>query len=791
MTGSTINTGSYNFNRPAGNNAPDVEKIIRKGLINWHWFLTAVILAIGLAFIYNLYTTPIYEIRSTLLISEDKSNSPLTALYGGGEGKFEGIQFMNNRENIYNQIVILGSTSIISKALEELDFKVSYYSVGRVKETEIYKDAPFRIILDEKIPQVVETDFYLTIEPDKKMTVKITGENAKVYDYREGRIVRKIPDISYEKQIMSGKNLNLNDLSFSVLLNENFNPDTPHRYKFRFHSHESLVNKYRSLLFISLPDDYSSILHLAVKDFNVTKGIDFLNKLTEVYQIDNLDRKNENFSRTIQFINAQLENISDSLSISANRLETFQSSNKMIDISVQSQQLLEELSALDKELVSRETQNKYYKYLQEYIKGNQELETVIAPSSMGIEDPLLNNFINQLNELITEKSSKTSIRQGSQHPTIVKLNTQIENVKRSLLESIENIIRQSETEIEILNERINTYNYRIRRLPSTERNFVNFERKYNIDSETYTFLLQKLSEAQIAMASSVPDSQVIEDPKNSALVQPKPKKIYAMAFMLGLIIPFIIIFTLDFFNDKILSEDDIEVIASYPVIGSVLHDQTQPGSQTLVLDNPRSPGSDQFRDIRGRLNLMTKEKEHPFIAFLSVSPREGKTFNVINIASSFALIPKRVVVLDLNLRDPKIREEFDIKSDTGIVDYLNGEATFEEIIYQTNHPMLDVIPAGLVPPNPAEMLLNIKIFELIKMLKDKYDVIVADSSPLGSVTDILSLNEIIDASVIVVRKRYTEKKDLKNILEKIENFKMKEPGIIIYNTDHKNRWLQL
>ena len=779
------NTGGYNFYRPSGTGEADAERIIHKVLANWYWFLPSVIVAIGLAFIYNLYTTPIYEIRSTLLISEDKSDSPLSALYGSREGKFEGLQFMNNRENIYNQIAILNSTPLVSKTLEELDFEVSYYKLGRAKVTEIYEDAPFRVIWNKKLPQVIETDFYLTIEPDKKMSIKFAGENAKLYDSKEGRIIKNLPDISFEKQGMSGTNMNIDNLPFSVLINDRFDPEAPNKYKFRFHAPESLVNKYKSLLYVTLPDDYSSILHLAVRDFNVNKGIDFLNKLTEVYQIDNLERKNENFNRTIQFIDAQLENISDSLSISANRLETFQSTNKMIDISVQSQQLLTELNELDKELASRETQNKYYKYLQEYIKSNQELETVIAPSAMGIEDPLLNSFIIQLNELITEKSSKTSIRQGSGHPAIVKLNTQIENVKRSLLESIENIIRQSEAEIEILNERINRYNYRIRRLPSTERNFVNFERKYNIDSETYTFLLQKMSEAQIAMASSVPDSQVIEEPKMSALVNPKTKKIYAIAFMLGFIIPVIIIFIQDLFNDKIVSEDDIAAITGYPVIGTVFHDQSKPASRKLLLDNPGSPASDLFRAIRRRLNLMTKGKEHPVIAFLSASPKEGKTYNVINIASSFALIPKRVVILDLDLRNPKMRKEFNIESDLGVVDYITGKAGLEEIIFQTKHPMLNVIPAGAVPPNPAEILLNNKIFELINMLKENYDIIIADSTPLGTVTDILPLSDIIDASVIIVRNKLTEKKELKNILKKVESYDMKEPGIIIYNTGRR------
>ena len=196
------------------------------------------------------------------------------------------------------------------------------------------------------------------------------------------------------------------------------------------------------------------------------------------------------------------------------------------------------MTELDNERVAMETQNKYYHYLKDYIESNQELETVVAPSAMGIADPLLNSLILQLNELITQKSSQTSIRENSQHPTILRLNAQIESVKNSLLENTTNIITQSDIALNDLNKRIRSYEAQVKRLPATERNFVNIERSYQLNNEIYTFLLQKLSEAQIAKASNVPDSQVIEEAKGgNSPVEPQPKRIYAIALLLGLAIP--------------------------------------------------------------------------------------------------------------------------------------------------------------------------------------------------------------------------------------------------------------
>jgi tyrosine-protein kinase Etk/Wzc len=293
-------------------------------------------------------------------------------------------------------------------------------------------------------------------------------------------------------------------------------------------------------------------LNLAVQDYNIEKGKMFLSRLTQVYLDNNLEKKNQTAERTIQFIDSQLENISDSLNISEGRLETFRSSNQVIDFSAQSQQLLAQLNQLDNEVIRHKNQNKYYNYLKEYIETNQDMETVIAPSSIGIEDPLLNSFIIQLNTLINEKTSQTSIRPNSEHPTFIQLNTQIEIVKNSLRQSINNIIRQSDIELENLELRMMEYDAQIRRLPATERNFVNFERRYRIDSETYTFLLQKLSEARIAKASSMPDGQMLEKPFLKALVSPQRNRIFSIALLLGLIFPASVILIRDLFNDKII-----------------------------------------------------------------------------------------------------------------------------------------------------------------------------------------------------------------------------------------------
>ncbi|MCF6358889.1 MAG: Wzz/FepE/Etk N-terminal domain-containing protein, partial [Draconibacterium sp.] len=609
----------------------DIKKIIFVGLRNWYWFVICSLIAGAIAYLYNRYTIPVYEVKSTILFEEEygKSSGVLGEL-GSQANVFQGLGGMNSMRNIYNQVVIISSTPIVAKTLQKLDFEISYYSLGRIKETEAYKSIPFRVIWDRKHPQLLESDFYLAIQPDGKIQISADLEDVTVYNYDENNVVKTLSTISFSRTIEPGVRLTSEVFSFKILLNEHFNPNAANTYKFRFHSTGYLVEKYRGALEVSLPDDNTTIIQLLLHDYNMGKAIDFLNKLAEVYQIDNLSKKNENANRTIQFINSQLQSVSDSLNISETRMESFQSENQVLDISLQSQQLLNQMTELDNERVAMVTQNKYYHYLKDYIVKNQELETVVAPSAMGIQDPLLNSLILQLNDLITQKSSQTSIRQDSKHPTILRLNAQIESVKISLLENTNNIIQQSDIALTDLNSRIRRLENLVRRLPATERNYVNIERDYKLNNEIYTFLLQKLSEAQIAMASNTSDSQVIEIAAGGNLVAPKTKIIYIIALLLGLGFPMGIIFLRNFFNNKIESQEEVEAMTNFPIIGHVFHNEREFASRTLVLDKPNSPASEPYRAIRNKLNLMTKGKQHPVISVTSTFPKEGKSYNVIN-----------------------------------------------------------------------------------------------------------------------------------------------------------------
>ena len=564
--------------------------------------------------------------------------------------------------------------------------------------------------------------------------------------------------------------------AFTILLNDILANNEKRSYSFNFTSQPGLIKQYRKRLSVQLSHVTSTVIQLKFLTAHAQKGIDFLNKLTEIYQRENLAEKNEYANRTIEFITSQIQDVHDSLRISESEMLTFRAQNKVVDLSIQSQQVLGQMNELDRQKIQLETQNKYYKYLLDYILTNQDIESLMAPSAMGINDPLLNNLILELNRLNMEKLKMADVRIS---PRLDQVNTQIENTKRTMVENIRNIIGQSDLALSDIQNRIAQYEGQARRLPTTERNYVNIERKYSLNSETYTFLMQKLSEAQIAKASNLPESRILEMSKTTGKVAPNLIKTIAIVLFLGLFFPFIFIVLRDLFNTRIESKDEVEEICKLPVLGHVFFNNRKEYKDTPVLDSPNSPVSEPYRGIRNKLNLMTKGKENPVVAVTSSAPNEGKTYTAINVASSFALIRKRTALLDLDLRNSRISSIFELDEKPGVVNYILGKSSIDEICFQVKHPNFHVIPVGITPPNPGEMLMDERLSTLLQELKHQFDVIIIDSAPIGYVTDLFQINEQLDSILYVVRDRFTNRFWLKNAMEEVKAHKLKGVGIII------------
>jgi len=779
-------SGNYNI---SVNDEIYLKKISLKYLNNWYWFLLSLAFLSIIAFLYNRYSPTVYTISTSILIESNKQESPMSGTGFSDDNVFQGFGAIGADRNINNQMVILKSRPLINRTLNELEFEVSYFSVGRIKRIERYNDVPFKVTWEADHPQLIGLEFSLQILTDGRMRIKSEGENIRVYNYQTEKVIKLVPKFSLSQDVEDGTLITSDYYSFRIDINDDIDSSLYNNYIFQFESKKSLIEKYKRRLSVGFFQKETSILEVTLEELSLAKGVEFLKTHTKAYQSYILEKKNENANRVINFINNQLQSVSDSLMESGDEKQSFQKKHKILDISFQSQQLLEQINQLDKEKVSMEEKDKYYKYLRDYIQSSQELETIIAPSAMGINDQLLNALILELNNLTIEKSSMTSVK-NTEHPKLKRLNARIESAKINLLENINNIINQSERALIDMNQRIWRLESRVQALPQTERDYVNIERKYQLNSETYTFLLQKLSDAQIAKASNLSDSLIIEEARLKEIPSALNKlKIYIIALLIGLLIPVIVIFIKGFFNTKVVSENDITEITNFPIIGYVLNTGKNGKASTVVLDKPNSPSAEAYRAIKSKIDISINTKEAPVIAVTSSFSKEGKTYNAINIASIYALNKRKTVLLDIDIRRSSMAQVFKLDPNKGLVYNLIGKVGIDDIIFKSKNPYLDIIPAGPLPSNPSELLSENQLTLLIEELKQRYDYIIVDTSPVGVVADILPLATLFDATLIIVRKKVTKKLGLSWVLNEVSEYGFKGIGIILNNINPKDRKL--
>ena len=741
------------------------------------WYLFILFMAIGLsgAWLYNRYTTTMFASRASIMILEEGST---TFWREGGGFSGEALRgFGTSYQGIQNQMIIMKSKPVVTRAIKELGFEVSYYNEGKLSTAENYTDAVIRVEWDRYHPQLIGFDFKVAVHPDRTMTLSGLGEGVGAYNFANHQWAGSFAEVKLDRKIKSGDEIIVpGQYSFKIYLREGFVPPVTDYFFFNFRTIDDLVNSYRSRLTVSLRDWETSIVDIDLKDFHPQKGVDFLNKLVEVYRIDNVDQKNQYADQTINFIEYLLEGVSDSLSVAEGELLAFQSRNRIVDIGSQAGQLLGEMTELDSKKLELETQNKYYNYLKSYILGNRDIGSILVPSSVGINDPLLSGLLTQYNELTVEKSKMADVRIS---PRLTQVNTQLDNVKQAMLDNIANILVHNNQLLADLERRSTMVEARVGKLPVTERDLLNIERKYNMNNDTYTFLLEKLSEAQIAKAANQPESQVVETAESMGAVGPQKNKAYSYGLFAGIVPPALFVLLLVLFNNKVISKEDVEMLTRLPILNMVFFNKQKAPTMTPVLDKPNSPDSEAYRSLRGKLDLMTKGKTKPVIAVSSTAPGEGKTYSAINIASSYALTRKKTVLLDFDLRNSRINQDFELDARKGVVSYILGKDTLAQITHPTKHPNLFIIPAGPIPPNPGEMLMDDKIGRLLAELKEIYDVIIIDSAPIGYVTDLFQITDQIDSTVFVVRDSYTNRKLLKQALDEIKMFKLKGVGILI------------
>ena len=773
----------------------DYKKLFQRLLLYKKAYIFLIILFLILAFLINKYATVAYRNSTTLYLNQDDKSRSLNS----ANDMFQSFGLFSVQGNVENELEIIKSFSLLKRVINESNLKVSYhsYNIGPlsgilngtpfVRRTELYNQSPVEIAFDLSVPQTVGMNFYITFLNETEFMIEAEGSEIALYSYIDDQIVSYTPVIEFNNRFKFGDEIKTRYFSFRVLKTDFFNKEFTADRKLYFVMNDvnRLAMQYQAALRTETTSEASTLMRITLSGTNRKRITDFLNNLTAAYLGKSLDKKNKTALSTIDFIDSQISNIADSLSYAESALKNFRTAEGVMDLSFQGQQIFEQLNRLEDERATIEMQKKYYEYLDNYLKVNNELSDIMAPSAMNVVDPMLNNLVGQLITLNSEKASLLRNTTNQQNLFLADINVRIENIRSTIQETVRNTLNTLNISLREINARMSRATGQISQMPKTELQLRGVERKFDLNEAIYTFLLQKRAEAQIARASSLPDYEIV-DPASvatSKLISPKTKLNYAIALFLGLLLPTSFILMKDFLNNKISDTDEVEKATKFPILGNVFHNYHR--SKLVVNDHPNSSVTESFRSIRTNFQFFSEGGKRQVLLITSSTRAEGKSFCSVNLATVFALNGHRTVLLEFDLRKPKIHQQFNSNNFIGISSYLIDKAIIEDIILPTHIENLDLISAGPAAPNPAELISSERTGELIDKLKEMYDYIIIDSAPAGIVTETLLLMKHTDLNIFVVRLNHTITDNFKNTIKTLENNKFSNISIMVNDLNIK------
>jgi tyrosine-protein kinase Etk/Wzc len=725
----------------------DMKKLINKLRPYWLIFLVSTFVGLTTAHMINTFKEPVYQVSSSLLIHEEHSAVPF----------LHSMDLLGARSNIFNESLVLESYTLIDSALQNIEAGVSYYenrrAFGFPRRREIYMDAPFRVVFDKDHPQPFE----------KPITITIL--NAFRYELSTSKGPR---DLNTKEQYFFGEEVKGKHHSFEIHMDVPFDGDVHEDsdYEFIINNQARLPEIYRKDLTIKPLFMEASIFEVTFEATHMRRAQDFVNMLTNTFIQRNLEGKNYIAQNTITFIENQIAHTAGVLATTEGRLQNFREKEQMLDISLVATQLVEELQVLDKERSIEEVKQSYYEFLLEYVSDARDFSEVFGPSTLGIEDPILNNLILELSRLHTERG-RLLLTTTERSPSVQAVDQNIKQVKATLAENIRNIQAASRIMMDDLNNRITRLESRISQLPKTERELLGLQRMFNITDATYNFLLEKQAEAGIALASNMPDHKVIDQARFVYTVSPKKNLNYALGLILSLGLPFAFIILRPIFNTRIINKEEVSKALDFPIIGFIPRHKPLIKSDNIeivIFDHPYSPLTESFRNIRSNLNFFLSRKQNKIIVVTSTRAGEGKTFTSINLAAVLAMSDKPTLYIDADIRKEHPNKFTSHMIDVGLSNYLIGRASLDDIINPSGfNDNLYIMNSGIKSPNPAELIEGPVMHRLLTEELDRFEYVIVDTSPVGMVADAKALMAEARLNLFLVRHNYTFHSDLEFI----------------------------
>jgi tyrosine-protein kinase Etk/Wzc len=723
---STDNSKEFGIQEQTLDQGEQIQRLLYRVLPFWPLIILAIGIAVAGARIYLRYQTPIYSAKARLIVNDESQQK------GANLQEIIKLDNRNLSSETEREVQVLISRDLLTKLAIKRQLNVIYIQQGVVTTAQYYNEnTPFKLEL--KYPDSVRGTYSGQAEMIGNQ-ISFDGQLYPLDTFMNSRMgqIRWVLNNS-ANNIYKVKKLQLSIVPVSVV-----------------------VGQMKASLGVAPISKQSSILDLVYYDVIPERGISVLNSLIALYGSLAVEYKSRIYQNAEIFLDERIRLIADELNGVEKNLQAFQSSEGVADLGREADLYLAQSKENLRKLGEIEVQQDVLNEIEKYVTQRNKASNAI-PATLGISDPVLNGLLNQLYEAESELE-KTRQTSGDKNPQIEVYEELVKRLKPSISKSIENLKINLKASKNQLQREYDEMNGSLTKIPYKQRMLLDITRQQAIKNAIYTFLLQKREESAIAAASVLPNYRVIEKPEPAGIVYPDPKKIYTISVLMALLVVLIYIYLKEFSSKRLLFRAQIENILPIPVISELIFHPHDPVSPVVVGAGKRTLVAEQFRELRTNINYITAGSKEKCKVILTTSsiPKEGKSFVAINAAISLSLTGDKVVLLEFDLRKPKISKPLGITRDPGLSNYLIGKATEEEVIKpHSSIENLYVIPSGPIPPNPAELLSGPRLLDLITYLKSNFDYIVIDSPPVAAVTDAKILANVADATIYIVRHNYT------------------------------------